>query len=317
VIFSIATVGHCCKSRKLDAASPGRKSWNRSIADNDGAERKTDMSLFNIDQKKCRRDGLCVQECPAQIIVQTGKDDFPSPADNADELCIDCGHCVAICPHGAMDLKSMPLDECPSVRKDLHPGPEQIQQFLMARRSVRKYREASVAHDLLESLLDTARYAPTGSNKQQVHWIVFENPSEVRRLAALVIDWTRIMIPQMQDDIRAKRMMRIAAAWDKGKDRILQGAPHLVVVHSPADLPFASADCIIALTYLELYAYALGLGTCWAGYFTSAANLYAPLSAALQLPEGHICSGAVMLGYPQYKYERIPLRNAPLVMWRS
>jgi nitroreductase/NAD-dependent dihydropyrimidine dehydrogenase PreA subunit len=275
------------------------------------------MSLFNIDQKKCRRDGICVQECPAQIIVQTGKDDFPSPADNADEFCIDCGHCVAICPHGAITRTMMPLDECPPVQKDLHPGPEQIRQFLMARRSVRKYTEASVAHDLLESLLDTARYAPTGSNKQQVHWIVFENQVEVRQLASLVIDWMRLMLPETQDEYLSIRMKRIISAWDQGKDRILRGAPHLVVVHSLADLPFAGADCIIALTYLELYAYALGLGTCWAGYFTSAANLYAPLSAALQLPEGHICSGAVMLGYPQYKYERIPLRHEPQVMWRS
>jgi nitroreductase/NAD-dependent dihydropyrimidine dehydrogenase PreA subunit len=275
------------------------------------------MSLFTIDQNKCRRDGICVQECPGQIIVQTAKDDFPSPADNADEFCIDCGHCVAVCPHGAISLKSMTFNECPPVQKDLHPGPEQIRQFLTARRSVRKYTDASVAHGLLERLLDTARYAPTGSNKQQVHWIVFENRVDVRKLASLVIDWIRLTLPETQDEYLSIRMKRIISAWDQGKDRILRDAPHLVVVHSPADLPFAGVDCTIALTYLELYAYALGLGTCWAGYFTSAANFYAPLSKALQLPEGHVCFGAVMLGYPQYKYKRIPLRHKPLVSWRS
>jgi nitroreductase/NAD-dependent dihydropyrimidine dehydrogenase PreA subunit len=275
------------------------------------------MSIFNIDQDKCRRDGICVQECPAQIIVQAGKDDFPSPADNADEFCIDCGHCVAVCPHRALTLRTMPLEKFPKVEKKLHPLPQQIKHFLMARRSVRKYKEAPVAHGLLENLLDTARYAPTGSNKQEVHWMVFENPAEVRQLASLVIDSMRVMLPEMQDEYLSIRMKRIISAWDQGKDRILRGAPHLVVVHSPAEVPFAGVDCVIALTYLELYAYALGLGTCWAGYFTSAANLYAPLSAALQLPEGHICSGAIMLGYPQYKYERIPMRKEAQVTWRS
>jgi nitroreductase len=258
-----------------------------------------------------------VQECPAQIIVQAGKDDFPSPADNADEFCIDCGHCVAVCPHRALTLRTMPLEKLQKVEKKLHPRPQQIKHFLMARRSVRKYKEAPVAHGLLENLLDTARYAPTGSNKQEVHWMVFENPAEVRQLASLVIDSMKVMLPEMQDEYLSIRMKRIISAWDQGKDRILRGAPHLVVVHSPAEVPFAGVDCVIALTYLELYAYALGLGTCWAGYFTSAANLYAPLSAALQLPEGHICSGAIMLGYPQYKYERIPMRKEAQVTWRS
>ena len=277
----------------------------------------TYLSLFHIDQQKCKRDGICAQECPAQIIIQNEKSDFPLPAENAAEFCIDCGHCVAVCPHGALALKTMSPEACAKVKEKLHPGPQQIRQLLMARRSVRSYKEASVPRHLLERLLDTARYAPTGSNKQRVHWIVFENPAEVRQLAQLVIDWMRLMLPETQDEYLALRMKRIISAWDRGNDRILRGAPHLLVVHSPADLPFGGVDCTIALTYLELYAYSVGLGTCWAGYFTSAANLYAPLSAALKLPEGHICSGAVMLGFPQYQYERIPLRNAQQVTWRS
>jgi hypothetical protein len=35
----------------------------------------------------------------------------------------------------------------------------------------------------------------------------------------------------------------------------------------------------------------------------------------MALPEGHQCFGAVMLGYPQYKYDRIPKRKAPQVTW--
>jgi nitroreductase len=187
----------------------------------------------------------------------------------------------------------------------------------MARRSIRFYKDRVVAHDLLEELIDTARYAPTASNKQQVQWMVFENPDEVNRLASMVIDWTRLMLLLMPDDIMARKMKSRIADWDKGKDQILRGAPHLIVVHSQADLPFAEADCVIALTYLELYAYAKRLGTCWAGYLTAAANFHEPLKQALGFPQGHKCFGAVMLGYPQYKYTRIPIRNAPAVTWRA
>ena len=275
------------------------------------------MSLFTIDQKKCKRDGMCAKECPAQIIVLTEKDAFPTLMDNGEEYCINCGHCVAVCPHGALTLSTMPLTECPSIQYDLLPEAGQIRQLLMARRSIRFYKKRVVAHDLLEELIDTARYAPTGSNKQQVQWMVFENPAEVNRLASMVIDWARFMLPLTPDETMVKKMERRIAAWDKGRDPILRGAPHLIVVHSQADLPFAEADCVIALSYLELYAYTKGLGTCWAGYLTAAANFHEPLAQALGLPQGHKCFGAVMLGYPQYKYTRIPMRNAPIVTWRK
>jgi nitroreductase/NAD-dependent dihydropyrimidine dehydrogenase PreA subunit len=279
-------------------------------------ERKTDMPLFSLDQEKCKRDGICAEECPAQIIAFKDKTTFPTPMEGGEEFCTNCGHCVAVCPHGALTLSTMSPDECPSMIKDLLPGSEAMRELLRARRSIRQYKKKPVAHELLAELIDTARYAPTGSNKQQVHWTVFENPDEVRRLAALVIDFIKQMLPLSTDEDMNKRMRRIIAAWDNGKDRILRGAPHLILVHSPADLPFAEADCVIALTYLELYAYTQGLGTCWAGYFTSAACLHAPLLEALKLPEGHRCFGAVMLGYPQYHYTRIPQRNAPLSTWR-
>lgn len=274
------------------------------------------MSLFTIDQDKCKRDGLCVKECPARIIEMTDKEAFPSPVENAEENCLKCGHCVAICPHGALSLKDMPLDECPSLQKELLPGAENIKQFLTARRSIRRFKEQPVPHDLLNDLIDIARYAPTGSNKQQVNWMVFEDPAEVRRMAGMVIDWARLMAPKVPDAAMATRMDRMTSAWDNGIDPILHEAPHLILVHSQADLPSAQTDCVIALTYLELYAYSQGLGTCWAGYFNSAANVYPPLAQALNLPAGHKCFGAVMLGYPQYKYTRIPKRNAPLLTWR-
>lgn len=274
------------------------------------------MSLFMIDQEKCKRDGLCVKDCPIQVITMADKDAFPSPIEDAEEFCIKCGHCVAICPHGALTLSTMPLDACPPLQKDLLPGPEAMRQLLRARRSIRQYKKAPVPHDLLADLIDTARYAPTASNKQQVYWTVFEDPAEIKRFAAMVIDFTRQNLTGIQDEAMVRRMSRIITAWDNGEDRILRGAPNLIMVHSPGDLPFAEANCVIALTYLELYAYAKGLGTCWGGYFTTAANFYTPLTEALRLPAGHQCYGAIMLGYPKYGYELIPQRNSPLLTWR-
>jgi nitroreductase/NAD-dependent dihydropyrimidine dehydrogenase PreA subunit len=275
------------------------------------------MSLITIDQDKCKRDGMCVKECPAQIIVFKEKGAFPALIPDGEEFCINCGHCMAVCPHGALTLQTMSPAVCQRIQKDLLPEDIRLRQLLQARRSIRYYKKDVVARELIAELIDTARYAPTGSNKQQVQWIVFENPAYVNRLAAMVIDWARLMIPLTTDEAMVKSMERKLKAWDSGEDVILRGAPHVIAVHSQGDLPFAEADCVIALTYLELYASTKGLGTCWAGYLTAAANFHEPLRKAMAIPEGHRCFGMMMLGYPQYRYTRIPERNAPRVDWRK
>lgn len=274
------------------------------------------MALLSIDREKCKRDGICAAECPAQIIVQADKKSFPSLLEGGEEFCIHCGHCVAVCPYGALALSTMTVDGCPPIDQSLLPGADALRHLLLARRSIRRYKKASVSRKVLGELLDVARCAPTGSNKQQVHWIVYSRPEELGRLAGLVIDFMKIMLPVTTDEAVIRRFRRIVDAWDRGRDRIMRGAPHLIVAHSPSDLSFPAADCSIALTYLELYAYAKGLGTCWAGYFTAAANLHAPLIRELGLPAGHQCYGAVMLGYPQYRYHRMPKRNEAQVVWR-
>ena len=177
------------------------------------------------------------------------------------------------------------------------------------------YKNKTVSRKLISELIEAASYAPTASNKQQVHWIVFQDPAEVQKLAAMVIDFMKQMLPLVPDDA-ADRYRRIISVWDSGVDRIMRGAPHLVVAHSPSDTSFPEADCAHALAYLELYAFAGGLGTCWAGYFTAAANAHDPLIRLLDLPMGHRCYGAVMLGYPRYRYRRIPARDAAKLNFR-
>lgn len=108
---------------------------------------------------------------------------------------------------------------------------------------------------------------------------------------------------------------RVVASWEGGEDRVCRSAPHIVVAHAPAASVHAPAASTIALTYLELAAFSMGLGACWAGYFNLAANFYPPLARALALPEGHRCFGAMLVGYPKYTYKRIPLRNEAAVTW--
>ncbi|MCU0579194.1 MAG: nitroreductase family protein [Desulfobacterota bacterium] len=273
------------------------------------------MALFTVDPKKCQRDGVCAAECPAGLIELEGEEAFPVPIPGAEELCIHCGHCVAVCPRGALSLVDLKPEDCPPVRKELCLGPDHCEQFLRSRRSIRCYKEKPVSREILTRLIEIARYAPSGHNLQPAHWRIIEKAPEVKRLAGLVADWMRWMIREKPEVAGPLHFDRVAAAWEQGTDRICRGAPHLIVAHAPRNLPPAQAACTIALTYLDLAAPAFGLGTCWAGYFTAAATLYAPLAETLCLPPDHQAYGALMIGYPKFSYHRLPRRKEPPITW--
>jgi len=274
------------------------------------------MSLLTFDDARCNRCGICVKECPPRIIEMAEPKALPTQVKDHEDRCIVCGHCVSVCPCDAISLKTMSPADCAPVNKDLLPSPEQVEHFLKTRRSVRVYKEEPVPHDVLARLIDIARYAPSGHNSQPVHWLVIEERREVRQLSALVIEWMNMLIRKSPRVIELFHFDIFVNAWERGEDRVLRGAPHVIVAHAPKDAPMAQENCSIALTYLELAAYSQGLGACWAGYLLAAATSSPAMITALRLPGGHRCFGAMMIGYPRHQFRRIPLRNEPSVIWR-
>ncbi|MGB6063513.1 MAG: nitroreductase family protein [Desulfomonilaceae bacterium] len=274
------------------------------------------MSLFVVDEEKCQRDSFCIAECPVGLIEIKEGGAFPSPIPGAEGLCIDCGHCVAVCPAEALSHRSMRPEDCPPVQERLFLDPEHAEHFLRARRSIRDYKNKPVDRAILTRLIEIARFAPSGHNLQPVNWLVIEDGREVRRLGGLVIDWMRLMIGEHPELAEPMHFDRVVEAWERGRDRVLRGAPHLIVAHGPQSMPIVQSACIIALTYMDLAAPSFGLGTCWAGYFNAAATSYPPMQEALALPENHQSYGALMVGYPKYQYRRLPLRKEPNISWR-
>ncbi len=266
--------------------------------------------FFTVDYSKCNQDSLCVLECPAKIIEMGEKG--PVVVEGAEEICIKCGHCVAICPEAALTLDFLAPESCREVDEKLHLTADHVEHFLRSRRSIRTYRKKVVPLDILEKSLSVASSAPTGSNRQSVKWLVVHEGKDVQAVGEHVIDWMRYMLTNHPDIAINYNMEKLIEAWDNNIDRICRDAPHLIFAYALKENGSGKADCDTAISYLELALPSFGLGSCWAGYITFAANQWPPLADFLGVngDESQI-QGAVMVGYPKFSYKRIPTRNKP------
>lgn len=262
------------------------------------------MALLAVDESRCLRDGLCAAECPLMLIAHE-EGGLPEAIPSGDQSCIQCGHCVAVCPADALRLNHLPAEGWEPVRPEWAVSPPAVAQLLKTRRSVRVYEKRSVPRETLEHVLELTRWAPTATNRQPVKWIVLEDREKIHALAEMVVEGLRA-IPYFA---------RLTAAWKQGIDCVFRDAPHVVIAYAESQGFNPAADCTIALTYLDIAAHAHGLGTCWAGVLMAAIPSQPGIESFLEIPEGHRIYGAMMLGYPQNEYQRIPVRNPLAVTW--
>ncbi len=272
------------------------------------------MASLIVDGEKCNKCGMCAAECAVCLIQIVEKETTPSWTDGAEALCFNCGHCVAVCPTGALQLSTMPLEKCVPITKDLKATPEQIEQFLKSRRSIRACKDKPVEHEKLAKLIDIARYAPSGHNYQPVQWLVIEKREDVKHLAQITVDWLRELPKKDPTFAEMLQAEGLVMGWDFGIDVITHEAPHLIIAHAKKDSD-PLGDCHVALAHLELAAHSMGIGACWAGFIQMAATYDPAVAQALRFPEGNASFGAMMIGYPKYKFSRIPTRNDAHIIW--
>jgi nitroreductase/NAD-dependent dihydropyrimidine dehydrogenase PreA subunit len=270
------------------------------------------MTLITINQETCTKCGLCTQMCG---MIWGKEGGYPRQVPNTDEFCMRCGHCVGICPTGALMHKEMPPDQTPVIARSLDVSFKQATQLIKGRRSIREYQDKDVLKEVIEQIIDVARYAPTGHNMQEVQWLVINDRVKMQQIKTIGAEWLRFVMKNNKQ--MAALFAGIIQQLDEGKDVFLQGAPATVLAFSQKDNPMHAIECGIALGYFELAAKAAGLGTCWAGFFYMCAQTYPDMIKALDLPEGYTPYGGLMVGYPKYMYHRIPARKPARIIYRS
>lgn len=274
------------------------------------------MTTIFVNPELCTGCGTCIDLCPYFILSLDETAGRPAADPTRAAACCHCGHCMAVCPKEAITVRydnGRPAT-CDREEETLTPG--QIARHFMMRRSVRHYKPETVPRETLGEVLEIVRYAPSGMNGQPVHWTVIRDPGAVRDLAGVVIAWARDIVKNQPMHPLAPILPMIIGKWESGRDLVCHGAPALAIAHGHKDNPNLSIDSVIAMTHLDLAAPAFGLGTCWAGFVQIAADESPDVARALQIPESHRPACAMLVGYPEHTFYRVPERDALRVTWR-
>ena len=146
-------------------------------------------------------------------------------------------------------------------------------EVIKTRRSVRSFSDRPIPDEALRRVLDAARIAPSGSNRQPWRFIVVRDRELKKRLVPLCHD---------QRFVAEAPVLIAACGRDIEYDRGDWMGEYAVIV-----------DVTIAMDHLILAARAEGLGTCWIGSFSDQ-----QVKAALGLPEGWHVVALTPVGYP-------------------
>lgn len=175
-------------------------------------------------------------------------------------------------------------------------GKNEVVETIMARRSIRAYKDTPVEKEKLQVIAECGINAPSGMNQQ---------PWEVR----IVNDSTYINgINVVFTEANPK------AAEDPGFKNMFRNAPAVIFVAAPSD-GSGNLDCGMLGENMMLAAQSLGLGTCCLGGCISFINSYpeaGPYLEKLMIPDDYTLLYAIAVGYPDEAPEAKP-RNADKV----
>lgn len=256
------------------------------------------MPILGIDYEKCNDCKICLRVCPR--LFSRDKEQDKIVFEDTHNTCNLDGRCIAMCPSGAILYED--LGDVLSFKEVQDPSTlipyETMHKFMSAKRSIRGFKKKRVPRAIMEQVLNSMKYAPTGANVRTLECTIISDSAIIKKLSDAVMD-ALIATNNASYSEGAKK------ARESGFDAIFYGAPIVMIIHSAN--PGDNMNSTIALTYGMLSAQSLGLGSCWIGL------AHGVLSASKEVREniagikGKVL-GVITIGYSAQKFSRVPPR---------
>ena len=155
-------------------------------------------------------------------------------------------------------------------------------ELVKARFSVRSYKDTPIPDDILQTILEAGRVAPSAHNTQP-QMIYVAKSKEARDKLASVCPCT------------FGAPLILVIAYDKERQRMSRLNP---------GYGFGENDTAIVCTQMMLQATDLGIGSCWIGMFKRE-----DISRVLELPDNITVIGLLLLGYAADDAAPLPLHS--------
>lgn len=284
-----------------------------------------------VIENKCIGCERCVAVCPSFVLEMAEE----KAKLLRGEWCIGCGHCAAVCPSEAILWEGMVFEKHPQRGERPAVTPGALDLLIRERRSIRRYTADPIPKEVLEQILDAGRYAPTGTNSQNVHYVVLRAPDQINELRERTIRFYEKIFSRVGNPLgrfflslmagkktveylqeSLPKMTVAREAMNRGQDRLFYHAPVVVLTHAESWDSSSSFNCSVALYNCSLKAHTLGLGCCFNGFLVNAVNHAPNIKTWLGIPRGHRCYSAMGVGYPNIKYPNLVQRQPPKVRWR-
>lgn len=210
-----------------------------------------------------------------------------------------CGHCFAICPQNAVAISGFD-DEPEAVAIGRRVDSDTLLYQLKARRSMRHFTEEDVSIDDIMQIIEAGRYTPTGSNKQDVSYVVLKDE---------IAEYERIALAFLR---KAKKVLDVFSSRFRGieidDDFLFKKAPVAIVIKSSS-----ITDGALAASSMELMAQSMGLGVLYSGFFTKAAQSSGALKKKLGVASGEKVALTLVIGHPAMEYQRTAPKEKPAI----
>lgn len=248
------------------------------------------MNPIKIDTDKCIVCSKCIDDCPNSYLFLENNEVHAS-----QKGCMECGHCYAICPQGAITMTNYDsIDEEVVLMSEIDS--ETLLNAMRSRRTIRQFKPDPVEDEKIEKILEAGRYSPTGANKQMVSYTILG--SKQREAEEICLSLFR----------KGKKFGSAFASYLKrieiDDNFFFKGAPLVIVVASRS-----TVDGGLASSYMELMAESLGLGVLYSGFFVACSKMSRNLKKLLELERGYDVVTCMVIGYPDVKYKRIAPRQ--------
>lgn len=146
-------------------------------------------------------------------------------------------------------------------------------ETILARKSIRKYKNDPVSEEDITIILEAAMQAPSACNQQIWQFVVISQKELLHKLSL--------------------RHTGITFAKDAPCAILVCGEPQAATLEE-----YWREDCSAATVNILLAAHSLGIGSTWSGISQYDINSIESIQALLNIPKQYIPFSLVVLGYP-------------------